>query len=120
VLAYLARYTDRVAISNSRLREINDKQVSCTYKDYRRKGQQARLIRIVTDTLRSYSAENKELIPSLEHSTQQYENNRCELSHQPSRQQERQMRKFTSQGQAQRVLSCHGVINNLFRIGVIE
>jgi hypothetical protein len=38
VLAYLARYTHRVAISNSRLREINDKQVSFTYKDYRRKG----------------------------------------------------------------------------------
>jgi hypothetical protein len=38
VLAYLARYTHRVAISNSRLREINDKQVTFTYKDYRRKG----------------------------------------------------------------------------------
>jgi hypothetical protein len=38
VLAYLARYTHRIAISNSRLREINDKQVTFTYKDYRRKG----------------------------------------------------------------------------------
>jgi hypothetical protein len=38
VLVYLARYTHRVAISNSRLREINDKQVTFTYKDYRRKG----------------------------------------------------------------------------------
>ena len=38
VLAYLARYTHRVAISNSRLREINDNQVTFTYKDYRRKG----------------------------------------------------------------------------------
>ena len=27
------------------------------------------------------------------------------------------MRKFKSQGQAQRFLSCHGVINNLFRFG---
>jgi len=27
------------------------------------------------------------------------------------------MRKFKSQGQAQRFLSCHGVINNLFRPG---
>jgi putative transposase len=27
------------------------------------------------------------------------------------------MRKFTSQGQAQRFLSCHGVVNNLFRLG---
>ncbi len=81
------------------------------------KGQQASPIKIVTDKLRSYSAAKKELIPDVEHSTQQYENNRCELSHQPGRQQERQMRKFKSQGQAQRFLSCHGVVNNLFRLG---
>jgi putative transposase len=81
------------------------------------KGQQAAPIKIVTDKLRSYSAAKKELIPGVEHSTQQYENNRCELSHQPSRQQERQMRKFKSQGQAQRFLSCHGVVNNLLRLG---
>ncbi len=30
-------------------------------------------------------------------------------------QQERQMCKFKSQGQAQRFLSYHGVVNNLFR-----
>ncbi len=27
------------------------------------------------------------------------------------------MRKFKSQGQDQRFLSCHGVVNNLFRLG---
>jgi putative transposase len=27
------------------------------------------------------------------------------------------MRKFKSQGQAQRFLSCHGVVNNLFWLG---
>jgi hypothetical protein len=27
------------------------------------------------------------------------------------------MKKFKSQGQAQRFLSCHGVVNNLFRLG---
>jgi putative transposase len=81
------------------------------------KGQQAAPIKIVTDKLRSYSAAKKELIPDAEHSTQQYENNRCELSHQPGRQQERQMRKYKSQGQAQRFLSCHGVVSNLFRLG---
>jgi putative transposase len=36
------------------------------------KGQQAAPIRIVTDKLRSYSAAKKELIPSVEHSTQHY------------------------------------------------
>jgi putative transposase len=46
-----------------------------------------------------------------------YENNRSELSHRPGREQERQMRKFKSQGQAQRFLSYHGVVNNLFWLG---
>ena len=81
------------------------------------KGQGAKPLKIVTDKLRSYSAAKREVMPSLEHSTQQYENNRCELSHQPSRQQERQMRRFKSHSHAQRFLSCHGVINNLFRLG---
>jgi putative transposase len=81
------------------------------------KGQQAAPIRIVTDKLRSYSATKKELMADVEHFIKHYENNRCELSHQPSRQQEKQMRKFKSQGQAQRFLSCHGVVNNLFRLG---
>jgi putative transposase len=81
------------------------------------KGQQAAPLNIVTDKLRSYSAAKREIMPSVEHSTQQYENNRCELSHQPGRQQERQMRRFESQGQAQRFLACHGIVNNLFRLG---
>lgn len=81
------------------------------------KGQQATPLKIVTDKLRSYSAAKREIMPSVDHSTQQYENNRCELSHQPGRQQERQMRRFKSQGQAQRFLSCHGIVNNLFRLG---
>lgn len=41
--------------------------------------------------------------------------NRAELSHQSTRQQERQMRRFKSSGQAQRFLSAHGPINNAFR-----
>jgi len=81
------------------------------------KGQQATPLKIITDKLRSYSAAKRDIMPSVNHSTEQYENNRCELSHQPSRQQERQMRRFKSQGQAQRFLSCHGVVNNLFRLG---
>jgi putative transposase len=27
------------------------------------------------------------------------------------------MRRFKSQGQAQRFLTCHGIVNNLFRLG---
>ena len=73
--------------------------------------------KIVTDKLASYSAAKRELIPSTEYSTVQYENNGCQLPHQPTRQQERQMRTLKSQGQAQCFLSCHGVISNLFRPG---
>jgi len=39
VLAYLARYTHRVAISNSRLIALDEHGVSFRYKDYRRNGQ---------------------------------------------------------------------------------
>jgi hypothetical protein len=38
VLAYLARYTHRVAISNSRLIGLDDRGVTLRYKDYRRDG----------------------------------------------------------------------------------
>jgi hypothetical protein len=39
VLAYLARYTHRVAISNSRLVALDERGVTFRYKDYRRDGQ---------------------------------------------------------------------------------
>jgi len=38
VLAYLARYTHRVAISNSRLIALDEQGVRFRYKDYRRDG----------------------------------------------------------------------------------
>ena len=38
VLAYLARYTHRVAISNSRLIGLDERGVTFRYKDYRRNG----------------------------------------------------------------------------------
>ena len=37
MLAYLSRYTHRIAISNSRLIALDDKQVTFKYKDYRAK-----------------------------------------------------------------------------------
>ena len=72
---------------------------------------------LVTDKLRSYHAAHREVFPSVTHRTGQYENNRAEASHQPTRQQERQMRRFKSAGQAQRFLSVHGPVQNLFRVG---
>src|SRR5918998_537453 len=43
-------------------------------------------------------------------------NNRAENSHQPTRRRERQMKHFKSPGQAQRFLSAHDRINNLFHL----
>lgn len=40
VLAYLARYTHRVAISNSRLVALDERGVTFRYKDYRRNGRE--------------------------------------------------------------------------------
>ena len=45
VLAYLARYTHRTAIANSRLVAVDDDQVAFSYKDYRR-GRRSRVMRL--------------------------------------------------------------------------
>jgi hypothetical protein len=47
VLKYLARYTHRVAISNQRLTELHDGQVSFQYKDYA-DGQQTKLMKLAS------------------------------------------------------------------------
>ena len=73
--------------------------------------------RLVADKLRSYSAAHRTVMPSVDHSTQQYENNRAEVSHQPTRQRERQMRRFKSAAHLQRFATVHGVVQNLFRVG---
>ncbi len=56
-------------------------------------------------------------MPDVTHSTARYENNRAEVSHQHTRQRERQMRRFKSPAQAQRFLSVHSIAGNLFRVG---
>ena len=73
--------------------------------------------RIVTDKLRSYGVAHRELIPDTLHDTSQYANNRAELSHQPTRVRERGMRRFKSTRQAQRFLSTHAAVYNLFNLG---
>ena len=80
------------------------------------KGQGKTPLRIVTDKLKSYGAALRTIMPSVNHDTDQYANNRAEVSHQPTRQRERQMRRFKSPRQAQIFLSVHGVVLNLFRL----
>ena len=81
------------------------------------KGQGGEPRRLVTDKLGSYSAAHREMMPSVVHDTRRYANNQVEVSHQPSRQRERQMRRFKSADQAQQFLSVQGIILNLFRVG---
>jgi putative transposase len=72
---------------------------------------------IITEKLRSYSAARAEVMPSVEHHQQQYQNNRTENSHQATRMRERVMRRFKSAGHAQRFLSAFGIITSHFRVG---
>jgi len=71
---------------------------------------------IVTDKLGSYGAARREVLPSVRHVQDRWRNNRAEVSHEVTRQRERQMRRFKSMRHAQCFLSSHGAINNLFRL----
>jgi putative transposase len=71
---------------------------------------------IVTDKLKSYAAAKRKIIPGVEHRQSRYLNNRAEVSHQPTRRRERQMQRFQSARHAQRFLSSHGPIHNLFQL----
>jgi putative transposase len=80
----------------------------------KRQGRAPRVM--VTDKLASYGAAKGEAMPSVEHRRHKGLNNRAENSRQPTRRRERQMKRFKSPGQAQRFLSAHDQINNLFHL----
>jgi putative transposase len=81
------------------------------------KGQGRSAREIVTDKLPSYGAARKAVMPTSMHCHERYANNRAEVSHEHTREQERQMRRFKSPGQAQRFLAVHSQVHNLFRVG---
>jgi putative transposase len=88
VLYYLWRAVDQDGDEIDILvQKRKDKSAAMQFFRKLLKGQQLQPIKIVTDKLKSYSAAK------------------------------RQMRRFKSQGHAQRFLSCHGIVNNLFRLG---
>jgi putative transposase len=70
---------------------------------------------MITDKLASYGAARREIMPGVEHRQHRGLNNRAENSHQPTRRRERIMKRFKSAGQAQRFLSGHDQVANLFR-----
>ena len=72
---------------------------------------------LTTDKLQSYVAAKREMMSSVVHCQDKHANTRAEVSHEHTREQERQMRGFASSAQAQRFLSVHGQVHNLFRVG---
>jgi putative transposase len=73
--------------------------------------------KIVTDKLRSYGVAHRELIPEAIHDTSRYANNRAEQSHESTRVRERGMRRFKSVRHAQRFVTAHAAVYNLFNLG---
>ena len=71
---------------------------------------------MITDKLRSYGAARVKMGLRVEHRQHKGLNNRAENSHQPTRRRERIMKRFKSAGQAQRFLSVHDPVSNLFHI----
>jgi putative transposase len=94
-----------------------DKQAAMRFFKKLIKGQGRSAREIVTDKLPSYGAARKVIMPTSMHCHERYANNRAEVSHEHTRAQERQMRRFKSPGQAQRFLAVHSQVHNLFRIG---
>jgi putative transposase len=70
---------------------------------------------MITDKLASYGAAKREIMPGIEHRQHRGLNNRAENSHQPTRRRECIMKRFKSAEQAQRFLSTHDQVVNLFR-----
>jgi len=68
---------------------------------------------LVTDKLASYGVARRRLMTGVEHRRSKYLNNRAENSHQPTRQRERAMKRFTSAGHAQRFLRVQRNITTL-------
>ena len=69
---------------------------------------------IVTDKLAGYQVAHRGLVASVTHRRSRYLNNRAENSHQPTRQRERAMKRFTSIRHAQRFLSAFSGISPHF------
>ena len=115
---YLWRAIDQDGdVLDIRLQSRKDKRASKRFFRKLLKGQERVPIEMTTDKLRSYAAAKRETMPSVVHCQDKHANNRAEVSHEHTREQERQMRGFASTAQAQRFLSVHGQVHNLFRLG---
>ena len=127
---YLWRAVDQESLPHERSECLGNGEVVDVYLQKRRDGAAAKRFfkgllkvhqsnprKIVTDKLRSYCVAHRELIPDTIHDTSRYASNRAELSHQPTRVREQDMRRFKSIEQAQRILGVHSTVYNLFNLG---
>ena len=71
---------------------------------------------LVTDKLRSYAAAFRRLRLSCPHEQGLRRNNRAENSHQAVRRRERKLQRFKSARSAQRFLSMHAAVHNIFNL----
>jgi putative transposase len=71
---------------------------------------------LVTDKLRPYDATRRDLGLSARHEQGLRKNNRAENSHQAVRRRERKMQRFKSPALAQRFLSAHAAVHNMFNL----
>lgn len=78
------------------------------------RGQAAEPMRIITGKLRSDSAATRTIFPNV--TTDRYAKNRAEVFRQLASGR-RQMQRFESAKHAQRFLSLHDAIQNVFRVG---
>ena len=70
---------------------------------------------VTTDKLRSYIKPIAHQAPGVDHRAHKGLNNKIEGSHRPTRRREKIMGRFKSPRQAQRFLTAHDQINNIFR-----
>ena len=71
---------------------------------------------VTTDKLRSYGAAFRQFGLTAHHEQGRRTNNRAEVSHQSVRRRERKMQRFKSMGSAQRFVSLHAAIYNIFNL----
>ena len=105
--------SSRSRATTARLTDKRD--AAAARRFFRLKGTEAVPRVIVTDRLRSYGAAHRQVMPSVEHRSSKYLNNRAENSHIPTRERERRMKGFRSVGTAQRFLASFSRISPHFR-----
>jgi len=103
---YLSRAVDQDGdVLDILMQKRWDRQAAVQFFRKLMKGQGHSAREIVTDKLPSYGAARKSVMPNSLHCHERYANNRAEVSHEHTRAQEWQMRRFKSHGRAQRFLA---------------